>query len=158
VTWQISGSLYSAVLPRAGCTAAVCFCHHYSVADKNLFTLLLYVQRVDQALSTLIKLQVSLFIAGELDQLTFKGPFQLKRFYVSMTISFADSCDITTYLFSLGLKDDKDLKFLLKGSQLLKVKSSSWRKERFYKLQEDCKTIWQESKKMLRSPDSQICK
>ncbi|XP_015136604.1 1-phosphatidylinositol 4,5-bisphosphate phosphodiesterase delta-1 isoform X1 [Gallus gallus] len=56
----------------------------------------------------------------------------------------------------LGLKDDKDLKFLLKGSQLLKVKSSSWRKERFYKLQEDCKTIWQESKKMLRSPDSQI--
>ncbi|OXB72664.1 UNVERIFIED_CONTAM: hypothetical protein H355_007679 [Colinus virginianus] len=52
--------------------------------------------------------------------------------------------------------DDKDLKFLLKGSQLLKVKSSSWRKERFYKLQEDCKTIWQESKKMLRSPDSQI--
>ncbi|XP_030915598.1 1-phosphatidylinositol 4,5-bisphosphate phosphodiesterase delta-1 isoform X2 [Geospiza fortis] len=56
----------------------------------------------------------------------------------------------------LGLKDDKDLKFLLKGSQLLKVKSSSWRKERFYKLQEDCKTIWQESKKVLRSPESQI--
>ncbi|PKU36129.1 1-phosphatidylinositol -bisphosphate phosphodiesterase delta-1 [Limosa lapponica baueri] len=55
-----------------------------------------------------------------------------------------------------GLKDDKDLKFLLKGSQLLKVKSGSWRKERFYKLQEDCKTIWQESKKMLRSPESQI--
>ncbi|CAM9126116.1 unnamed protein product, partial [Bubo scandiacus] len=54
------------------------------------------------------------------------------------------------------LKDDKDLKFLLKGSQLLKVKSGSWRKERFYKLQEDCKTIWQESKKMLRSPESQI--
>lgn len=62
------------------------------------------------------------------------------------------------YSFSPGLKDDKDLKFLLKGSQLLKVKSSSWRKERFYKLQEDCKTIWQESKKMLRSPESQICK
>lgn len=61
------------------------------------------------------------------------------------------------FCFSTGLKDDKDLKFLLKGSQLLKVKSSSWRKERFYKLQEDCKTIWQESKKVLRSPESQIC-
>ncbi|XP_015136605.1 1-phosphatidylinositol 4,5-bisphosphate phosphodiesterase delta-1 isoform X2 [Gallus gallus] len=61
-----------------------------------------------------------------------------------------------TFLGCNSLKDDKDLKFLLKGSQLLKVKSSSWRKERFYKLQEDCKTIWQESKKMLRSPDSQI--
>ncbi|KAM7174428.1 1-phosphatidylinositol 4,5-bisphosphate phosphodiesterase delta-1 isoform 2-T2 [Macrochelys suwanniensis] len=56
----------------------------------------------------------------------------------------------------LGLQDDKDLMFLLKGSRLLKVKSGSWRKERFYKLQEDCKTIWQESKKMLRSPESQL--
>ncbi|XP_014464534.2 1-phosphatidylinositol 4,5-bisphosphate phosphodiesterase delta-1 isoform X1 [Alligator mississippiensis] len=56
----------------------------------------------------------------------------------------------------LGLQDDNDLKFLLKGSLLLKVKSSSWRKERFYKLQEDCKTIWQESRKMLRSPESQL--
>ncbi|XP_053872563.1 1-phosphatidylinositol 4,5-bisphosphate phosphodiesterase delta-1 isoform X2 [Malaclemys terrapin pileata] len=55
-----------------------------------------------------------------------------------------------------SLQDDRDLIFLLKGSQLLKVKSSSWRKERFYKLQEDCKTIWQESKKMLRSPESQL--
>ncbi|XP_036595443.1 1-phosphatidylinositol 4,5-bisphosphate phosphodiesterase delta-1 isoform X1 [Trichosurus vulpecula] len=56
----------------------------------------------------------------------------------------------------LGLQDDGDLKFLLKGSQLQKVKSSSWRKDRFYKLQEDCKTIWQESKKMMRSPESQL--
>ncbi|XP_027691728.1 1-phosphatidylinositol 4,5-bisphosphate phosphodiesterase delta-1 isoform X2 [Vombatus ursinus] len=55
-----------------------------------------------------------------------------------------------------GLQDDGDLKFLLKGSQLQKVKSSSWRKDRFYKLQEDCKTIWQESKKMMRSPESQL--
>ncbi|XP_033021596.1 1-phosphatidylinositol 4,5-bisphosphate phosphodiesterase delta-1 isoform X1 [Lacerta agilis] len=56
----------------------------------------------------------------------------------------------------LGLQDDKDLKFLLRGGHLLKVKSNSWRRERFYKLQEDCKTIWQESKKMLRSPESQL--
>ncbi|KAM9094037.1 1-phosphatidylinositol 4,5-bisphosphate phosphodiesterase delta-1 isoform X1 [Sarcophilus harrisii] len=56
----------------------------------------------------------------------------------------------------LGLQDDGDLKFLLKGSQLQKVKSSSWRRDRFYKLQEDCKTIWQESKKMMRSPESQL--
>ncbi|XP_070583259.1 1-phosphatidylinositol 4,5-bisphosphate phosphodiesterase delta-1 isoform X1 [Erythrolamprus reginae] len=56
----------------------------------------------------------------------------------------------------LGLQDDHDLKFLLRGSHLLKVKSTSWRRERFYKLQEDCKTIWQESKKMLRSPESQL--
>lgn len=56
-----------------------------------------------------------------------------------------------------GLQDDQDLQALLKGSQLLKVKSSSWRRERFYKLQEDCKTIWQESRKVMRSPESQLC-
>ncbi|XP_007462781.1 PREDICTED: 1-phosphatidylinositol 4,5-bisphosphate phosphodiesterase delta-1 [Lipotes vexillifer] len=55
-----------------------------------------------------------------------------------------------------GLQDDKDLQALLKGSQLLKVKSNSWRRERFYKLQEDCKTIWQESHKVMRTPESQL--
>ncbi|XP_048367317.1 LOW QUALITY PROTEIN: 1-phosphatidylinositol 4,5-bisphosphate phosphodiesterase delta-1 [Sphaerodactylus townsendi] len=61
-----------------------------------------------------------------------------------------------TALARNGLQDDNDLNFLLRGSNLLKVKSNSWRRERFYKLQEDCKTIWQESKKMLRSPESQL--
>ena len=56
-----------------------------------------------------------------------------------------------------GLQDDKDLQALLKGGQLLKVKSNSWRRERFYKLQEDCKTIWQESRKVMRTPESQLC-
>uniref|UniRef100_G1MHJ2 Phosphoinositide phospholipase C n=1 Tax=Ailuropoda melanoleuca TaxID=9646 RepID=G1MHJ2_AILME len=55
-----------------------------------------------------------------------------------------------------GLQDDEDLQVLLKGSQLLKVKSNSWRRERFYKLQEDCKTIWQESRKVMRTPESQL--
>lgn len=60
-------------------------------------------------------------------------------------------------LCPLGLQDDKDLQALLKGGQLLKVKSNSWRRERFYKLQEDCKTIWQESRKVMRTPESQLC-
>ncbi|XP_077158997.1 1-phosphatidylinositol 4,5-bisphosphate phosphodiesterase delta-1 isoform X2 [Paroedura picta] len=61
-----------------------------------------------------------------------------------------------TFLERHGLQNDQDLKFLLRGSHLLKIKSGSWRRERFYKLQEDCKTIWQESKKLLRSPESQL--
>ncbi|XP_069814924.1 1-phosphatidylinositol 4,5-bisphosphate phosphodiesterase delta-1 isoform X1 [Dendropsophus ebraccatus] len=56
----------------------------------------------------------------------------------------------------LGLQDDEDLKFLLKGSPLSKVKSASWKRLRFYKLQEDCKTVWHDSKKILRSPDAQM--
>lgn len=66
--------------------------------------------------------------------------------------------EVASYqLRPLGLQDDKDLQALLKGSQLLKVKSNSWRRERFYKLQEDCKTIWQESRKVMRTPESQLC-
>jgi len=39
--------------------------------------------RLDGALSTLMELWVSLFIAGELDHIFFKDPFQLKQFYGS---------------------------------------------------------------------------
>ncbi|KAM7401228.1 hypothetical protein PAMA_005424 [Pampus argenteus] len=47
----------------------------------------------------------------------------------------------------LGMEDDPDLQFLLNGGDLLKVRSSSWKKTRYYRLQEDCKTMWHESKK-----------
>ncbi|XP_035384356.1 1-phosphatidylinositol 4,5-bisphosphate phosphodiesterase delta-1b isoform X2 [Electrophorus electricus] len=49
-----------------------------------------------------------------------------------------------------GMEGDSDLQFLLSGADLLKVRSGSWKKTRFYKLQEDCKTMWHESKKALR--------
>uniref|UniRef100_A0A672SZD4 Phosphoinositide phospholipase C n=1 Tax=Sinocyclocheilus grahami TaxID=75366 RepID=A0A672SZD4_SINGR len=51
----------------------------------------------------------------------------------------------------LGLEGDGDLQFLMKGGDLLKVRSGSWKKTRYYKLQEDCKTMWHESKKTLKS-------
>lgn len=49
-----------------------------------------------------------------------------------------------------GMDGDPDLNFLLNGADLMKVRSGSWKKVRFYKLQEDCKTVWHESKKTLR--------
>uniref|UniRef100_A0A673H4Y8 Phosphoinositide phospholipase C n=1 Tax=Sinocyclocheilus rhinocerous TaxID=307959 RepID=A0A673H4Y8_9TELE len=49
------------------------------------------------------------------------------------------------------LEGDKDLQFLMNGGDLLKVRSGSWKKTRYYKLQEDCKTLWHESKKTLKS-------
>uniref|UniRef100_A0A8C1RZT6 Phosphoinositide phospholipase C n=1 Tax=Cyprinus carpio TaxID=7962 RepID=A0A8C1RZT6_CYPCA len=39
----------------------------------------------------------------------------------------------------------------MNGGNLLKVRSGSWKKTRYYKLQEDCKTLWHESKKTLKS-------
>ncbi|KAM6977671.1 1-phosphatidylinositol 4,5-bisphosphate phosphodiesterase delta-1a [Aplochiton taeniatus] len=50
-----------------------------------------------------------------------------------------------------GLEGDLDLQFLLLGGELLKVRSVSWRKPRYYKLQEDCKTMWYESRKTIKS-------
>ncbi|XP_068604489.1 1-phosphatidylinositol 4,5-bisphosphate phosphodiesterase delta-1-like [Brachionichthys hirsutus] len=50
----------------------------------------------------------------------------------------------------LGMEGNQDLQFLLQGGDLLKVRSPSWKKTRFFKLQEDCKTMWRESKKFLR--------
>uniref|UniRef100_A0A8C1Q7L2 Phosphoinositide phospholipase C n=1 Tax=Cyprinus carpio TaxID=7962 RepID=A0A8C1Q7L2_CYPCA len=46
---------------------------------------------------------------------------------------------------------DGDMQFLMNGGDLLKVRSGSWKKTRYYKLQEDCKTMWHESKKTLKS-------
>ncbi|XP_063063520.1 1-phosphatidylinositol 4,5-bisphosphate phosphodiesterase delta-1a isoform X2 [Engraulis encrasicolus] len=50
-----------------------------------------------------------------------------------------------------GLEGDADLEFLLVGGELQKVRSNSWKKNRFYKLQEDCKTMWHESHKTFKS-------
>ncbi|XP_061661324.1 1-phosphatidylinositol 4,5-bisphosphate phosphodiesterase delta-1a isoform X2 [Syngnathoides biaculeatus] len=49
-----------------------------------------------------------------------------------------------------GLDGDPDLEFLLAGGRLTKVRSRSWRKIRFYRLQEDCKTVWHESEKLFK--------
>ncbi|XP_035527314.1 1-phosphatidylinositol 4,5-bisphosphate phosphodiesterase delta-1b isoform X3 [Morone saxatilis] len=50
-----------------------------------------------------------------------------------------------------GMEGDMDLQFLLQGGDLLKVRSSSWKKTRYFKLQEDCKTMWHESKKTFKT-------
>ncbi|XP_045907106.1 1-phosphatidylinositol 4,5-bisphosphate phosphodiesterase delta-1-like isoform X1 [Micropterus dolomieu] len=51
----------------------------------------------------------------------------------------------------LGMEGDTDLKFLLQGGDLLKVRSPSWKKFRHFRLQEDCQTMWHESKKPFRT-------
>ncbi|XP_035527312.1 1-phosphatidylinositol 4,5-bisphosphate phosphodiesterase delta-1b isoform X1 [Morone saxatilis] len=58
---------------------------------------------------------------------------------------------IQTNVKILGMEGDMDLQFLLQGGDLLKVRSSSWKKTRYFKLQEDCKTMWHESKKTFKT-------
>ncbi|XP_053268037.1 1-phosphatidylinositol 4,5-bisphosphate phosphodiesterase delta-1a isoform X1 [Pleuronectes platessa] len=50
----------------------------------------------------------------------------------------------------IGLEGDSDLHFLLIGGTLVKVRSTHWKKIRFFRLQEDCKTLWHESHKMFK--------
>ncbi|ROK23378.1 1-phosphatidylinositol 4,5-bisphosphate phosphodiesterase delta-1 [Anabarilius grahami] len=54
----------------------------------------------------------------------------------------------------IGLEGDPDLQFLLRGGDLLKVKSRSWRKTRYFRLNEDCKTVWQNTSKKFKSDTS----
>ncbi|XP_061611967.1 1-phosphatidylinositol 4,5-bisphosphate phosphodiesterase delta-3-A-like [Phyllopteryx taeniolatus] len=48
---------------------------------------------------------------------------------------------------SLGLQDDEDVKWMLKGSNMVKVRSAHWQKPRTLKLLEDGVTIWCQSHK-----------
>ncbi|KAK4818443.1 hypothetical protein QYF61_013130, partial [Mycteria americana] len=48
--------------------------------------------RLDGALSNLIQLKMSLLIAGGLDYMTFKGPFQPRLFYDSMIDTENEGC------------------------------------------------------------------
>uniref|UniRef100_A0A671XDW1 Phosphoinositide phospholipase C n=1 Tax=Sparus aurata TaxID=8175 RepID=A0A671XDW1_SPAAU len=50
----------------------------------------------------------------------------------------------------LIFRGDADLQFLLVGGELVKIRSNSWKKNRFFKLQEDCKTFWHESQKVFK--------
>ncbi|XP_067439028.1 1-phosphatidylinositol 4,5-bisphosphate phosphodiesterase delta-1-like [Thunnus thynnus] len=49
------------------------------------------------------------------------------------------------------MEDDPDLQFLLRGGDLLKVRSSFWKKTRHYRLKEDCRTMWYKSKKTFKT-------
>ncbi|XP_066432129.1 1-phosphatidylinositol 4,5-bisphosphate phosphodiesterase delta-4 isoform X1 [Eleutherodactylus coqui] len=45
------------------------------------------------------------------------------------------------------LQQDENLQLMQTGSVMRKVKSRNWKKQRYFKLQEDCMTIWYKSKK-----------
>uniref|UniRef100_A0A9J8AIY3 Phosphoinositide phospholipase C n=1 Tax=Cyprinus carpio carpio TaxID=630221 RepID=A0A9J8AIY3_CYPCA len=48
---------------------------------------------------------------------------------------------------SLRIQADDDLKSMFVGTVMRKIKSRTWKKQRYFRLQEDCMTIWYKSKK-----------
>lgn len=67
------------------------------------------------------------------------------------------ACDISPFHLPAGLEGDTDVQFLLMGGELVKVRSTSWKKMRYFKLQEDCKTIWHESHKKFKRDQTCEC-
>ncbi|XP_053554108.1 1-phosphatidylinositol 4,5-bisphosphate phosphodiesterase delta-4 [Bombina bombina] len=59
----------------------------------------------------------------------------------------SESCSTMASLCSARVQLDKNLQLMQTGSLMRKVKSRSWKKQRYFKLQEDCMTIWYKSKK-----------
>jgi len=53
-------------------------------------------------------------------------------------------------VFVIGVLDDEDVRVMLQGSKMVKVRSQRWRKDRRLKLLEDCVTVWCESSKSSR--------
>ncbi|KAJ8003621.1 hypothetical protein DPEC_G00150240 [Dallia pectoralis] len=47
----------------------------------------------------------------------------------------------------LRIQGDDNLESMIVGTVMRKIKSRTWKKQRYFKLQEDCKTIWYKSKK-----------
>lgn len=63
------------------------------------------------------------------------------------------------YVCVIGVLDDEDVRLMLQGSKMMKVRSQRWRKDRSLKLLEDCVTVWCESSKASRkSKKQQTCK
>ncbi|XP_029370760.1 1-phosphatidylinositol 4,5-bisphosphate phosphodiesterase delta-4-like isoform X1 [Echeneis naucrates] len=48
---------------------------------------------------------------------------------------------------SLRLQGDDNIQSMLVGTVMRKIKSRTWKKQRYFKLQDDCMTIWYKSKK-----------
>ncbi|KAM9328462.1 1-phosphatidylinositol 4,5-bisphosphate phosphodiesterase delta-4 [Pholidichthys leucotaenia] len=46
-----------------------------------------------------------------------------------------------------GIQGDDNLRSMLVGTVMRKIKSRTWKKQRYFKLQDDCMTIWYQSKK-----------
>ncbi|XP_060748686.1 1-phosphatidylinositol 4,5-bisphosphate phosphodiesterase delta-3-A [Tachysurus vachellii] len=51
----------------------------------------------------------------------------------------------------LDLLEDEDVRVMLQGSRMVKVRSSRWQKHRSFRLLEDCVTVWCESSKTLHN-------
>ncbi|KAH1184504.1 hypothetical protein KIL84_012445 [Mauremys mutica] len=58
-----------------------------------------------------------------------------------------DDSPMALHLYSPRLQLDETLQQMQQGTLMRKVKSKSWKKQRYFKLQDDCMTVWYKSKK-----------
>uniref|UniRef100_A0A8D3C737 Phosphoinositide phospholipase C n=1 Tax=Scophthalmus maximus TaxID=52904 RepID=A0A8D3C737_SCOMX len=66
--------------------------------------------------------------------------------YNGVKAPFDRDYDLFFPLFS-GIAEDDNLQSMLVGAVMRKIKSRTWKKQRYFKLEDDCMTIWYKSKK-----------
>lgn len=64
--------------------------------------------------------------------------------------------DVLRPLSRAGLTEDEDVRAMLRGSRLCKIRSRTWHKERLYRLQEDGLSVWFQ-RRIPRAPSQHIC-
>ncbi|TWW57289.1 1-phosphatidylinositol 4,5-bisphosphate phosphodiesterase delta-3-A [Takifugu flavidus] len=81
--------------------------------------------------------------------------YQLSKIVMSQYFNLPAAAGVE----SRGVQDDEDVKQMLQGSSMLKVRSAHWQKRRTLKLLEDGVTIWcQSHKTSSRAKEQQSCK
>lgn len=63
-------------------------------------------------------------------------------------------CPLASHL--AGLTEDEDVRAMLRGSRLCKIRSQKWQKERLYRLQEDGLSVWFQ-RRIRHAPSQHIC-
>lgn len=61
-------------------------------------------------------------------------------------------------VYSPGLHENEDIRVMMAGSSMLKVRSTSWQRNRSMRLLEDGLTVWCESKSSRKGKAQQTCK
>lgn len=68
--------------------------------------------------------------------------FAFKFLRTMLYFFICDDC-----LFYTGSQGDDNLQAMLVGAMMRKIKSRNWKKQRYFKLEDDFMTIWYQSKK-----------
>lgn len=70
-----------------------------------------------------------------------------QKYHISTVYMYIYIYIYNNSVLSAGIQGDDNLQSMLVGTVMRKIKSRTWKKQRYFRLQDDCMTIWYKSKK-----------